>query len=333
MKPPPLPRHEGQTGTATSVEISVLGEWCTVPALNVNGTAIIVDRKWPRIARVVDEEWLEDELQNPGLCVQALKQKDTPRALRADIFTFAQKLPLTTPKYPFHMEWDSLAAIRLTSFKDWWENLPQESRKNARRSQKRGVEVRVREFDDDLVREIVELSKDSPIRQGKRFTHYGKSFEQVKKDQSTHLGRCDFICAYAEKELIGLLKVVYRRDVASVLIFLPKASQQDKRPANALMAKMVEVCEAKGISYLTYGMFNYGNKRKSSLLEFKIRNGFEEILVPRFYVPLTVWGELSLRLGLHRGIVGLLPSAVLNLAVRAREKWYTMRRLRAGVAQ
>jgi hypothetical protein len=333
MKPPPLIRHEGQTGTVTSAEISVLGEWCTVPALNVNGTAIIVDRKWPRIARVVDEEWLEDELQNPGLCVEALKNKGTPKALQADIFTFAQKLPCTAPKYPFHMEWDSLAAIRLTSFKDWWENLPQESRKNARRSQKRGVEVRVREFDDDLVHEIVELSKDSPIRQGKRFTHYGKSFEQVKKDQSTHLGRCVFICAYAEKELIGLLKVVYRRDVASVLIFLPKASQQDKRPANALMAKLVEVCEAKGISYLTYGMFNYGNKRKSSLLEFKIRNGFEEILVPRFYVPLTVWGELSLRLGLHRGIVGLLPSAVLSLAVRARERWYTMRRLRAGVAQ
>ena len=63
--------------------------------------------------------------------------------------------------------------------------------------------------------------------------------------------------------------------------------QEDKRPANALIAKMVEVCEAKGISHLIYGLYNYGNKRNSSLLEFKIRNGFEEFLVPRYYIPLT----------------------------------------------
>ena len=34
-----------------------------------------------------------------------------------------------------------------------------------------------------------------------------------------------------------------------------------------LIAKMVEVCEAKGISHLIYGMYNYGNKRNSSLLQ------------------------------------------------------------------
>lgn len=316
----------------TNVEMNVKGEWIAVPAMQINGASIIVTGKLLRIATILDEDWMERELDDPELCVQILKESKSS-AFRADVFTFAQKLPATIPKYSFPIEWDSISAIRLTSFKDWWDKLPQVTRKNVRRSEKRGVTVKVREFDDDLVREIVELSNDSPIRQGKPFVHYGKTFDQVKKDQSTHLGRSDFICAYAEGELIGLLKIVYTPEIASVLLFLPKVSQQDKRPANALMAKLVEICEAKGISHIVYGMFSYGNKRHSSLLEFKVRNGFEEILVPRFYVPLTSWGALCLRLKLHRGLVGLLPSRLISAAVSAREKWYTMRRLRAGVAQ
>ncbi len=223
------------------------------------------------------------------------------------------------------MEWESLAAIRLTSFKEWWEKLPQETRKNVRRSQKRGVVVTVREFGDDLIRGLMELNNDSPKRQGRPNTHHGKTFDQVKKDYSSFLDRSDLIGAYFGNELIGLVKIVYRGEVASILQCLPKASHHDKRPANALLAKAVKLCEEKGISYLTYGMFRYGNKRDNPLLEFKIRNGFEEILTPRFYVPLTRWGALCIKLKLHRGLLGILPHSVLTLGVTARAKWYTVR--------
>lgn len=324
MRSSVLAPDEAHAPTDMSVEISVKGEWIKVPALQIDGATIIVRGKWLRIATVLDEEWSETELGNPELCVQTLK-KHGSRALRADLFTFSQKLPATAPKYSYPMELDSVAAIRLTSFKDWWDKLPQVTRKNVRRSEKRSVEVKVREFDDDLVRDIVELTKDSPIRQGKRFAHYGKTFEQVQRDQSTFLGRCDFICAYSEKELIGLAKIIYSGEIASILQFLPKASQQDKRPANALIAKMVEICGAKGISHIIYGLYNYGNKRNSSLLEFKIRNGFEEFLVPRFYVPLTVRGSLSFKLNLHRGVVGVLPNGLITTALSFRERWYTLR--------
>ena len=60
-----------------------------------------------------------------------------------------------------------------------------------------------------------------------------------------------------------------------------------------LIAKAVGICETQGISYITYGLYNYGNKRDSPLREFKIRNGFEEILVPRFFVPLTRGGGFA----------------------------------------
>ncbi|MGB8986478.1 MAG: hypothetical protein WCC37_07745, partial [Candidatus Sulfotelmatobacter sp.] len=207
--------------TDASVEISDGSEWSAIPALNVNGANIIVTGRWLRTAKIHDEAWLERKDEDPDLWVQALRAQRSP-ALRGDIFTFGQRLPATTPKYPYRMEMESMAAVRVVNFKSWWESLPQVSRKNVRRSQKRGVEVSVKPLDDSLLKDIVELNKDSPVRQGKRFIHYGKTLEQTKKDQITHLDRSDFICAYSGNELIGLLKIVYANETASILTFLPK---------------------------------------------------------------------------------------------------------------
>ncbi len=302
-----------------SIEISVKGRWFRVATLNVDGKNIIIRGKWLKTAFIHDEEWLETEVGNPALCVRTLKNQKAD-GLRADIFTFAQKIPATIPKYPYPLEWDSIAVVPVTTFKNWWVGLPQETRKNVRRSQKRGVEVRVKKLDASLLQDLVDLNNDSPLRQGKVFTHYGKTLDQVTKDQADFLDRSDYICAYAGQELIGVVKLVSRGDVASILTFLPKARHHDKRPANALIAKAVELCEEKRMSYLTYGMFNYGNKRDTPLREFKIRNGFNEVLVPRFYVPLTMKGALSVRLKLHRGLLGLLPHSVITILVNTRAR-------------
>ena len=311
---------------SNSIEIYVRGKWVRVPALDVVGMAIIVRGKWLKVAAIHDEEWLETELEDPEVCVKKLKEQGS-HGFHADIFTFAHKVPATLPKYRYPLEWDSVAAARTTSFKEWWEKLPQETRKNVRRSQKRGVAVIIREFDDDLIWKIVELNNGTPVRQGIPNEQYGKSFDEIKKDHSSFLNRSDFICAFLGDELIGLLKVVYRGQIASILNLLSKATHYDKRPANALVAKAVELCEAKGVSYLTYGMFNYGNKRNSPLREFKIRNGFEEVLAPRFYVPLTRWGALCIKLKLHRGLLGILPHSVITVGVSARAKWYSLKHL------
>ena len=313
-------QSDPQNGAKKTIEIAVKGKWFRVPALEVQGKDIIVQGNWIRTASVEAEEWLETEVEDPELCLQALNHEACPE-FRADVFTFAQKLPGTQPKYAYPVEWESIAAIQLTSFKDWWEKLPQESRKNTRRAQKRGVVVEVKELNTALIQDIMALNNDSPIRQGKTFTHYGKTLEQVTKDQQAFLDHCDYICAYADGELIGLTKLIYRGDVASILTFLSKASQSDKRPANALMAKIVERCEEKQISHLIFGMYNYGNKRHTPLREFKIRNGFTEILAPRYYVPLTLKGALSVKLKFHRGPLGLLPHSVISAIVNTRARW------------
>lgn|SRR5579859_554658 len=305
------------------IEIAVKGTWFKVPALNVDGKYLVVRGHWLKVAYVNNEQWLESEVQDPDRCVDMLKGQGAG-GIHADIFTFAQKLPATSPKYSYPMEWDSVAAANVASFKDWWESLPQETRKNVRRSQKRGVIVEAKKLDDGLIQDLYTLNNESAVRQGKVFTHYGKTLEQVARDQVDYLDRSDYVCAYFEKELIGVLKLVYRGDIASILTFVPKTSHSDKRPANALIAKAVELCNEKKIGYLTYGMFNYGNKKHTPLREFKIRNGFNETLVPRYYVPLTAKGKISQKLKLHRGLIGLLPHSVITALVDARARVYNV---------
>lgn len=308
----------------TLVDVSVKGKWTRAPGLFLEGKTIVVRGRWLKLAAIHDDAWLEAELDAPDVFVERLRARQSD-GFAADIFTFAQKVPGSAPKYHLPMEWDSIAVARFATFKEWWDELPQETRKNVRRSQKRGVVISIQSLDDALVKGISIINDESPVRQGRPNAHYGKSLEQVRRDHSAFLDRSDFICAYLGDELIGFLKLVYRGEVASILNLAAKAVHYDKRPTNALVAKAVECCEAKNISYLTYGMYNYGNKRESPLREFKERNGFTEALTPRFYVPLTRWGSLCLKAGLHRGLLGILPHGVISWSVKLRAKWYNLK--------
>jgi hypothetical protein len=315
-----------------AIEINVKGKWTKVPALHIDGNTIVIRGKWIKRAVIHDEAWLETELKDPELCVKTLNEIRTDE-FRPDIFTFTQMLSYRDPKYDYYTEWDSIAAIHLTNFKDWWEELPQETRKNVRRSQKRGVVVKIKNLDDDLLAGIRNVNNDSPVRQGGRNLYFGRSLEQLKKDYSSFLDRSDFICTYVGDELIGFLKLVYRKQIASILNLTTKLSHSDKRPANALVAKAVELCESKGISFITFGMLDYGNKRYSSLREFKLRSGFKEILAPRYYVPLTPWGEFCMKAKFHRGLLGIIPSRAIRLGIHMRTKWHSFTFRQAGVAQ
>lgn len=307
--------------TPKTTEVRLRGRWVTVPSLIVNANEVYATGRWVRVARVRGEEMMKYDLEHPEIYVEALRG-DSSEFLRADIFTFTQKLPAAQPRYSYQFEYESVAAIELVSFKQWWENLPQETRKNVRRSSKRGVVVKTQKYDDHLIEQIQAVNNDSPLRQGMRNAYYGRSFDETKKLYGEFYGRCDFICAFYGDELIGFLHLVYRDGVAAILNLTTKPSHFDKRPANSLIAAAVELCEVKGFSYITYGLYNYGNKRHSPLREFKIRCGFQEILVPRFFVPITRWGMFCQLFKLHRGLIGILPHSAITLALRARASWY-----------
>jgi hypothetical protein len=296
-----------------------------IVTVETNYRPILVKGRWLKIATVVDEAWSNNEISDPDLYLKMLRNNSG--GIKADIFTFTQKPPNTRIMYSYSHEPESVAALCFGSFKEWWEGLPQETRKNVRRSQKRGVTVKIGQFDDQTVRGIVELNNESPVRQGRAFAHYGKTFDEVKNDYSAFLERSDLVCAYSGDELIGISKIVYRGEIASILQLLVKLSHSDKRPSNAILAKVVELCESKKIYCITYGLFTYGNKRTSPLQEFKTRNGFAEMLIPRYNVPLTRWGTLCIKLKMHRGLSGILPDSVLQIALKARGKWYRLKQV------
>lgn len=98
---------------------------------------------------------------------------------------------------------------------------------------------------------------------------------------------------------------------------IAKKAHFNKKATTALLAKAVEVCEKRGATHLTYGAYVY-NDPKSSLTEFKRRHGFQQVLLPRYYIPLTWRGWIFLKLGLHHGVAGLLPASIKRLLLQAR---------------
>ena len=304
------------------VEIRVKGRNTLVPAAEIDGRTVITKGGWIKTASIRDEEVVEGELvRDPEQFIAALKQS----GLKADVLTFFQRVPDVTPRFRHHFEWENYAAINTESFDAWWEKLPQEARKNTRRSAKRGVVVKVVPFDDELARGIHRLCNETPVRQGRPFWHFGKDFETIKREHATYLERSEFVGAYFQDELIGFIKMVYVDRVATIFHILAFNAHYDKRPLNALLAKCVEVCAQKGAGWFVYGQYTYGNKKDSSLVEFKRRNGFEPVNFPRYYIPLTLKGKIYVALRLYRGAVGLLPAPVLKRLLKIRDAIYRFR--------
>jgi hypothetical protein len=301
-------------------EVSVSGATQKVQSTQVYGKTVIVTGRLYKVAAVKDEDWQEgDVVLSPEEFLANTQQR---AGLDADIFTFTQKPTAPTPRFPYLYEWESVAAIRIVSYSDWWNNrVSKELRRDVRKAAKLGVVVRQVSFDDDFVRGIQGIYDETPIRQGHPFWHYKKDFDSVKLANSTYLEKSDFLGAFWHDELIGFLKIVYVDHLARLMQILSKDAHRDKRPTNALIAKAVELCDSKGCSHLTYGKYRYA-QGADKLTAFKHRNGFEEILVPKYYIPLTTKGRLVLYLGLHRGAKALVPVSVLRMLRRFRSSIY-----------
>jgi hypothetical protein len=307
----------------TTSQISVKGKVMPVRSVMIDGQCIVTTGKLLKTATLKSENYVEGEpVKDPDLFVTELKRSKLP----ADIFSFAQPVTESKPQFPqFHMEWDNAAAIPLTTYDCWLKSLSQDSRRNVRLAEKRGVKVRVAPFDDVFVRGIKGIYDETPVRQGRRFWHYGKDLEAVKTENGSYLDRCDFIGAYLEDDMIGFIKVVYVNRTASIMQILSKNAHFDKRPANAMIAKAVETACQKGMTHLLYCKYSYGNKKDSSIKEFKRRTGFEQINFPRYHIPLTVKGKIALKLGFHGGLSNVLPSRCLNFLLDIRSKFYEIR--------
>jgi len=299
---------EQEPATLSFVETRVKGKTIKVPSVRVGAATIMVRGTFLRTAVVQDEELVEgDRIADPESALKRLKQS----GLKADVFTFAQPLSDGSPRFRYYFEWDNLAVAHVSSFKAWWSELSDAVQRAVKKAKKLGVVVMRADFDDVFVQGICGINNETPVRQGRSFWHYNKDFETVKAENATYPDRNIFIGAYYEDELIGFVRMVRVGKVAEIINILSQMRHYDKRPANALMAKAVEVCEEEGLEQLVYCNYVYRDPN-SSLTEFKRRNRFEQVLVPRYYIPLTLKGRIAIALKLHHGVKALIPLTVLR---------------------
>jgi hypothetical protein len=298
------------------VETRVKGKTIRVPSVQVGAASIMVRGTFLKTAGVRDEELIEGErVGDPELVISRLRES----GLKADILTFAQPLSESSPRHPYYHEWDNLAVAQVGSFKEWWAQLTDAVQRAVKKAKKLGVVVKRVEFDDAFVQGICNINNETPVRQGRSFWHYGKDFEEVKAENGTYPDRNIFLGAYYQDELIGFVRMVRVGKVAEIINILSQMRHYDKRPANALMAKAVEVCEEEGLAQLVYCNYVYRDPN-SSLTEFKRRNRFEQVLVPRYYIPLTLKGRIAIALKLHHGFKALIPLPVLRRLAAIRVK-------------
>lgn len=271
----------------------------------------------PVTVAALEEEWYED-VDDPYAVIAALSGGSE---VKPDIFTFWQRLPGLEPKYPFYVEWESIAALPVTSFDHWWtKQISSRTRNLIRKANKEGLEVRETAYDDEFVRGMTDIFNEARVRQGRPFWHYGKDFETVKRQFSRFVFREDMIGAYYQGEMIGFMMLGDAGRYALTGQIISKIKHRGKATNNALIAKAVEICERKPWPYLVYLHWT-----DTSLAEFKRRCGFEETRVPRYFVPLTAKGKLALRLGLHRGWKEAVPKRMRDSLKKLRKSWYELR--------
>jgi hypothetical protein len=305
-------------------QVSVKGLMKSFPAEEIDGQLVVIKGSFLRLAEVFDDYWVPAAtLPDPKKVVALLKQR--PKA--ADAYTFAQRIPDVEPRYEFPMTWDNVAVINVTSYEKWFkEQTSAAARRNIRKSERMGVMVKSVPYDEDYVRGIMSIYNESPFRGGRRFWHYGKSFETVEAENGTYRDRATFLAAHIDTEMVGYLKIVWDTHSAAIMQILSKLSSRDARTNNALLAEAVRLCEERGIRKLQYESFVYGGRTGSSLTRFKRENGFVQVDVPRFYVPLTLKGKVLIKLGLHqKSIKNLVPGRLRDALIQLREKWYKKR--------
>lgn len=272
-----------------------------------------------KIAKLDGEKFLF--LDDPAAVIEGLKRSKG----RVDLFTFLQKVSDRTPKYSYPMEWDNLAVLPISTFDQWWNHqIGFKARNKAKQAEKKGVVIREVPFSDELVQGIWQIYNETPVRQGRKFPHYGKDLKSVHAEEATYLDRSVFHGAYLGEKLIGFIKLLWDTDrgQAGLLNIVSLIEQRDKAPTNALVAHAVRFCADQRIPYLVYSNFAYGKRKSDSLSDFKERNAFERVDIPRYFVPLTPMGGLALRLGLHKKLSDRIPERMILKLREIRSNWH-----------
>ena len=208
----------------------------------VSGMAVEVSGSFLKTARL-SEEWYED-LEDPQAFVAQMKRS----GIKADLFTFWQRLPRTEPRHGYATEPETIAVLPVTTYEHWYKSqINNKTRNLLVKAGKKGVVVREAVFDDAFVEGITAIFNETPIRQERRFAHYGKSVATVRREFSRFLFRETLLGAYIGDELVGFIMLADAGRYATLTQIISLVRHRDKSPNNALIAKAVEVCAERQV--------------------------------------------------------------------------------------
>lgn len=294
-------------------EVLVKGVPTEIRCLEASGHTLSVSGVFPRVVSVEDT-WYE-EIRNPHELMVGLK---TSVGLEADLLEFWNPMPESGPIHDLPFEREEIAVLPITSYDDWWNHrIKSRTRNLIRKAEKQGLVVRETGFDDEFVQGMASVFNEEPVRQGRRFWHYGKNPETIRSQFSRFVHRETMIGAYVDGEMVGFIMLGNAGRCAHLGQILSKVRERERNPNNALMAKAVEICARIGHEYLVYGFWG-----DTTLAEFKRRCGFEPVSVPHYFVPLSAQGRWAVRIGLHRGWKNLLPSGMQHRLRQLRARYH-----------
>jgi hypothetical protein len=282
--------------------------------LSIDQKEISVGGKFFKIAKL-RHEWC-DFLKDPPAAIEHLRQGRRV----ADVFTFVCDLCDKRPDYPFRTEITSVSVLPVKTYDEWWTGLDFKVRNKVRKAYKSGVELRMVELNDDFAKGVEAIYNESPLRQGRKFFHYGKKCGAIKEELSSFLDRSTLVGAYYQDELIGFVKLFQGNNVLRTIHIISKMSHREKPVMDALLAKSVELCGERKIEHLHYGSWTEGG-----VGVFRVKHGFVRVDLPRYFVPMTLRGTLMLKMNLHRPIRDRLPKSWIDPMIGLRTKWNSLR--------
>lgn len=230
--------------------------------------------------------------------------------LNIDIFTFIER-KWSRSNLSSKKKWintiDNIAMLQLTNFDSWWKKIGKKTRNMVRKAKKSGVITCISTPNNTLAKGIWIIYNETPIRQNRPFPHYGTNFKKIENLLS--LKNHIFIGSYFENELIGFVDLIVGENMAIISQILSLKKHWDKAINNALIAKTVEVCLENQVKWVMYGRI--GNH--PSLDKFKQNIGFEQLVLMRYYIVLSLKGKIATKLGFHQDIKDVLPQRIITL--------------------
>jgi hypothetical protein len=265
-------------------------------------TLTVHKKGFAKIAKYAEEnEYLQDHAPT-----ERFLEKLQDRGV--DVFTFIERkwcCPIANPPKEWHKTEDNVALLQVGTYEDWWQAIGKKTRNMVRKAEKSGIKVEVVEPSEKLAEGIWQVYNETPIRQGRAFSHYGQTLDSVKA-MVFSAQNSTFIGAFLDGELAGFIQLVYGDKIVVMNQILSLQKHWDKAVNNALVAKAIEVCASKKAQWIMYGRI--GNH--PSLDSFKENNGFRKFPLTRHYVPLTRKGRIATSLGLHRPAKDALPKSL-----------------------